>query len=338
MPIPTPTELPIPTPMELPILTPTELPIPTPTELPSPTPMELLILMPTELPIPTPTELPIPTSSVSEPRVEERSAGVVRQLRPGEGTGFPSKPRTPRRYMSAFDVGLGKSEQELRGRPKKTRLDLAELGVQLIPVDPNPARKEEVATKLLEERDAFRRLLQGRNWVRYMLERGNNSAKAQTRRLRADPGDMKFHACLRSRALSRVSVHTHNHHACCTEMDLEKSRSPDRHPDTRTIPSRHSHAKISCPLFVLISRQAQPSAFGVVQSLLALRAFVEPKGLHSSSLRSGGAILSISRSPPSETVREDSSRASQAAHKATDQVRDLTHKYSLKSLRFVMLF
>ena len=39
--------------------------------------------------------------------------------------------------------------------------------------------------KLPEERDSFRRLLQGRDRVRYMLERGNKTAKAQTRRLRA---------------------------------------------------------------------------------------------------------------------------------------------------------
>ena len=58
--------------------------------------------------------------------------------------------------------------------------------MQLSPVEPDPARKEEVATKLLEERGSFRRLLQGRNRVRCMLvERGNKTAKAQTRRLRA---------------------------------------------------------------------------------------------------------------------------------------------------------
>ena len=33
---------------------------------------------------------------------------------------------------------------------EKTRLDLAKLGVQLSPVDTDPARKEAVATKLLE--------------------------------------------------------------------------------------------------------------------------------------------------------------------------------------------
>ena len=62
-----------------------------------------------------------------------------------------------------------------------------------------------------------------------------------------------------SRALSRVSVHKKNHQVCCTGRDLKKAGPSDRHPDPRTIPSRHSHAKISCPLFVLISRQAQPS-------------------------------------------------------------------------------
>ena len=70
-------------------------------------------------------------------------------------------------------------------KAEQTRLDLTKLGVQLSPVEPDPARKEEVVTKLLEERDSFRRLLQGRNRVCCMLERGNKTAKAQTRRLRA---------------------------------------------------------------------------------------------------------------------------------------------------------
>ena len=56
--------------------------------------------------------------------------------------------------------------------------------MQLSPVEPDPARKKEVVTKLPEERDSFRRLLQGRNRVRGMLERDNKTAKAQTRRLR----------------------------------------------------------------------------------------------------------------------------------------------------------
>ena len=68
---------------------------------------------------------------------------------------------------------------------EQTRLDLTKLGVQLAPVDPDPARKDTVVAKLLEERDSFRRVLQGRDRVRYMLERGNKTAKAQTRRLRA---------------------------------------------------------------------------------------------------------------------------------------------------------
>ena len=67
---------------------------------------------------------------------------------------------------------------------EQTRLDLTKLGVQLGPVDPDPARKDAVVAKLPEERDSFRRLLQGRDWVRYMLERGTKTAKAQTRRLR----------------------------------------------------------------------------------------------------------------------------------------------------------
>ena len=68
---------------------------------------------------------------------------------------------------------------------EQTRLDLTKLGVQLGAVDPDPARKDAAIAKLLEERDSFRRLLQGRDRVRYMLERGNKTAKAQTRRLRA---------------------------------------------------------------------------------------------------------------------------------------------------------
>ena len=63
---------------------------------------------------------------------------------------------------------------------EQTRLDLTKLGVQLGSVDPDPARKEAVVAKLFEERDSFRRLLQGRDRVRYMLERGNKTAKAQT--------------------------------------------------------------------------------------------------------------------------------------------------------------
>ena len=42
---------------------------------------------------------------------------------------------------------------------EQTRLDLTKLGVQLGPVEPDPARKEAVIAKLLEERDSFRRLL-----------------------------------------------------------------------------------------------------------------------------------------------------------------------------------
>ena len=62
---------------------------------------------------------------------------------------------------------------------EKTRLDLA------TPGRPRPGTQEAVVTKLLEERDSFRLLLQGRSRVRCMLERGNKTAKAQARRLRA---------------------------------------------------------------------------------------------------------------------------------------------------------
>ena len=51
-----------------------------------------------------------------------------------------------------------------------------------------------------------------------------------------------------------------NHHVCCTGRDLKTAGPPDRHPNPRTTPSRHSHGKSSCPLFVLLSRQAQLSA------------------------------------------------------------------------------
>ena len=57
-----------------------------------------------------------------------------------------------------------------------------------------------------------------------------------------------------------VSIHTKIHHACCTGRDLKKAGLADRHPDPRTTPPRHSHGKSSCPLFVLLSRQAQFSA------------------------------------------------------------------------------
>ena len=42
-----------------------------------------------------------------------------------------------------------------------------------------------MVTKLLEERDSFRLLLQGRSRVRCILERGSKAAKTQARRLRA---------------------------------------------------------------------------------------------------------------------------------------------------------
>ena len=147
---------------------------------------------------------------------------------------------------------------------------------------------------------------------------------------------MKFRACLRSRALSRCPYTQQNHNACCTGRDLKKAGPPDRHPDPRTTPSRHSHGKSSFPLFVLLSRQA--AARSRRRPVAARPAyFVKPKGPHSSSLRSGGAILSISRAPPSETVSEESSRASQDAHRATDQARGLTHKSGELAIRDVFL-
>ena len=57
-----------------------------------------------------------------------------------------------------------------------------------------------------------------------------------------------------------VYVHTQKKHVCCTGRDLKTTGPPDRHPNPRTTPSHHSHGKSSCPLFVLLSRQAQLSA------------------------------------------------------------------------------
>ena len=86
--------------------------------------------------------------------------------------------------------------------------------------------------------------------------------------------------------LGWVSVHTKNHYVCCTERGgLEKAGSPDRHPpDPRTTTPRHSRAKISCPLLVLLSRQAQSSASSSRCSPCVLVSSRKPKGLHSSSL------------------------------------------------------
>ena len=68
---------------------------------------------------------------------------------------------------------------------------------------------------------------------------------------------MKFRACCRSVALSRVSVHTIFDLVCCTGRALKEPGPPDRHPDPRTTSSHHSHGTISCPLFVLSSPEVQ---------------------------------------------------------------------------------
>ena len=49
----------------------------------------------------------------------QRRRGVSTPARWGDGLSEQLKPSPPRRYMSAFGVCLGKSEQELRGRPRK---------------------------------------------------------------------------------------------------------------------------------------------------------------------------------------------------------------------------
>ena len=81
------------------------------------------------------------------------------------------------KHASAIYVRIRRMIGQVRAgaawQAEQTRLDLTKLGVQLSPVEAGPARKEEVVTKLLEQRDSFRRLLQGRNRVRCMLERGN---------------------------------------------------------------------------------------------------------------------------------------------------------------------
>ena len=101
------------------------------------------------------------------------------------GNGLPDQAK----HASAIYVRIRRMIGQVRAgavwRAEQTRLDLTKLGVQLEPFDPDPVRKDAVVATLLGERDSFRRLLQGRDRVRYMMERGNKSAKAQTRRLRA---------------------------------------------------------------------------------------------------------------------------------------------------------
>ena len=112
-----------------------------------------------------------------------RKRGASNATRWGNGLSDQAK------HASAIYVRIRRMIGQVRAgavwQAEQTRLDLTKLGVQLGPVDPDPARKDAVVAKLLEERDSFRRLLQGRDRVRYMLERGNKTAKAQTRRLRA---------------------------------------------------------------------------------------------------------------------------------------------------------
>ena len=113
-----------------------------------------------------------------------RKRGASNATRWGNGLSDQAK------HASAIYVRIRRMIGQVRAgaawQAEQTRLDPAKLGVQLGSVDPDPAHKGAVVTKLLEERDSFRRLLQGRDRVRYMiLERGNKTAKAQTRRLRA---------------------------------------------------------------------------------------------------------------------------------------------------------
>ena len=81
--------------------------------------------------------------------------------------------------------------------------------------------------------------------------------------LKNDPERSRRHEIPRvppfSCSISGLRTHK-SKHVCRTGKDLKKAGPSDRHPDLRTIPSRHSHAKISFPLFVLLSRQAQLSA------------------------------------------------------------------------------
>ena len=112
-----------------------------------------------------------------------RKRGTSNPARWGNGLSDQAK------HASAIYVRMRRMIGQVRAgaywQAEQTRHDLAKLGVQLGAVDPDPARKDAVVDKLLEQRDSFRRLLQGRDRVRYMLERGDKAAKAQTRRLRA---------------------------------------------------------------------------------------------------------------------------------------------------------
>jgi hypothetical protein len=86
-----------------------------------------------------------------------RRRGASSAARWGNGLSDQAK------HASAIYVRIRRMIGQVRAgaawQAEQTRLDLTKLGVQLSPVEFDPARKEEVVTKLLEERDSFRRLL-----------------------------------------------------------------------------------------------------------------------------------------------------------------------------------
>ena len=93
-----------------------------------------------------------------------RKRGASNTTRWGNGLSDPVK------HASAICVRIRRMIGQVRAgavwQAEQTRLDLTKLGVQLGAVGPDPARKGAVVAKLLEERDSFRRLLQGRDRVR----------------------------------------------------------------------------------------------------------------------------------------------------------------------------
>ena len=90
----------------------------------------------------------------------QRKRGASNATRWGNGLSDQAK------HASAIYVRIRRMIGQVRAgafwQAEQTRLDLTKLGVQLGAVDPDPAHKDAVVAKLLEERDSFRRLLQGR--------------------------------------------------------------------------------------------------------------------------------------------------------------------------------
>ena len=138
--------------------------------------------------VPTALEVLDTLAHVADEGFESTHGGTYRKRGASNATRWGNGLSDQAKRASAIYVRIRRMIGQVRAgavwQAEQTRLDLSKLGVQLRAVDPDPARKDAVVAELLEERDSFRRLLQGRDRVRYMLERGNKTAKAQTRRLR----------------------------------------------------------------------------------------------------------------------------------------------------------